>query len=137
MSARSRARKRVLDILYEAEMRDVSRVEVLNRTVESSTDALNEYVSTLVNGIQNKAAVIDETIETYSQEWSLDRMPMVDRELARIGVYEILFEESVPDSVVISEIVDLASSISTDDSPTFLNGLLGKISSIKHRISVD
>lgn len=137
MSARSRARKRVLDILYEAEMRNVSSAEILNRTVEASTDNLNEYVSILVTGIHSKAAVIDETIETYSQEWSLDRMPMVDRELARIGVYEILFEESVPDSVVISEIVALASSISTDDSPAFLNGLLGKISGIKHRISVD
>lgn len=137
MSARSRARKRVLDILYEAEMRGVPSFEVLSRTTEAATDPLNEYVATLINGINLKSSVVDETIETYSQEWSLDRMPMVDRELARIGVFEILFQDEVPDSVVISEIVDLASAISTDDSPVFLNGLLGKISSIKHRISID
>lgn len=137
MSARSRARKRVLDILYEAEMRSMSALDVLSRTEKDSTDKLNDYVPFLVNGIFHKKSVIDETIETYSQEWSLDRMPMVDRELARIGVFEILFQAEVPDAVVISEIVDLAGTLSTDDSPTFLNGLLGKISSIKHRISVE
>ncbi|MEY3696436.1 MAG: hypothetical protein RJA41_86 [Actinomycetota bacterium] len=137
MSARSRARKRVLDILYEAEMRSISALDVLSRTEKDSTDKLNDYVPFLVNGIFHKKSVIDETIETYSQEWSLDRMPMVDRELARIGVFEILFQAEVPDAVVISEIVDLAGTLSTDDSPTFLNGLLGKISSIKHRISVE
>ncbi len=137
MSARTRARKRVLDILYEAEMRSASPQEILARTQADSTDKLNEYVPFLVSGILEKKSIVDETIETYSQEWSLDRMPMVDRELARIGVFEILFQEEVPDSVVISEIVELAGSLSTDDSPAFLNGLLGKISSIKHRISID
>ena len=137
MSARTRARKRVLDILYEAEMRSTSAQDVLARTEADSTDKLNDYVPFLVAGILEKKEIVDQTIETYSQEWSLDRMPMVDRELARIGVFEILFQEEVPDAVVINEIVELASSLSTDDSPTFLNGLLGKISSIKHRISID
>ncbi len=137
MSARTRARKRVLDILYEAEMRSTQPLEVLARTAAESSDPLNEYVPFLIHGILEKKSIVDETIETYSQEWSLDRMPMVDRELARIGVFEILFQGDVPDAVVINEIVELASSLSTDDSPTFLNGLLGKISSIKHRISTD
>lgn len=137
MSARTRARKRVLDILYEAEMRSMPPQDILNRTISDSVDSLNEYVSVLVTGIVEKKVIVDETIETYSQEWSLDRMPMVDRELARIGVYELLFQADVPDAVVISEIVDLASDLSTDDSPTFLNGLLGKISAIKHRISIE
>jgi len=137
MSARTRARKRVLDILYEAEMRSTSAQDVLARTEADSTDKLNEYVPFLVAGILEKKEIVDQTIETYSQEWSLDRMPMVDRELARIGVFEILFQDEVPDAVVINEIVELASSLSTDDSPAFLNGLLGKISSIKHRISID
>ena len=137
MSARTRARKRVLDILYEAEMRSASPQEILARTQADSSDKLNEYVPFLVSGILEKKSIVDETIETYSQEWSLDRMPMVDRELARIGVFEILFQEEVPDAVVINEIVELAGSLSTDDSPAFLNGLLGKISSIKHRISID
>lgn len=137
MSARTRARKRVLDILYEAEMRSTSAQDVLARTEADSPDKLNEYVPFLVAGILEKKEIVDQTIETYSQEWSLDRMPMVDRELARIGVFEILFQDEVPDAVVINEIVELASSLSTDDSPAFLNGLLGKISSIKHRISID
>jgi N utilization substance protein B len=127
----------VLDILYEAEMRATPPEQVLARTIEDSTDPLNEYVPFLISGIGEKKSIIDETIETYSQEWSLDRMPMVDRELARIGVYEILFQDDVPDAVVINEIIELASSLSTDESPAFLNGLLGKISSIKHRISFD
>lgn len=137
MSARTRARKRVLDILYEAEMRSFSPLEILERTQADATDPLNEYVPFLVNGIVQRKSLVDETIETYSQEWSLDRMPMVDRELARIGVFEILFQEEVPDAVVIHEIVELASTLSTDDSPSFLNGLLGKIAAIKHRISVE
>jgi N utilization substance protein B len=137
MSARSRARKRVLDILYEAEMRSTSPKVVLNRTSADASDPLNEYVPFLINGIVEKKEIIDQTIETYSQEWSLDRMPMVDRELARIGVFEILYQADVPDAVVINEVVELASSLSTDDSPAFLNGLLGKISSIKHRISIE
>jgi N utilization substance protein B len=137
MSARTRARKRVLDILYEAEMRATAPEQVLARTVEDSTDQLNEYVPFLIAGIVEKKSIIDETIETYSQEWALDRMPMVDRELARIGVYEILFQDDVPDAVVINEIIELASSLSTDESPAFLNGLLAKISSIKHRISFE
>jgi N utilization substance protein B len=118
-------------------MRSASPQEILARTQADSTDKLNEYVPFLVSGILEKKSIVDETIETYSQEWSLDRMPMVDRELARIGVFEILFQEEVPDAVVINEIVELAGSLSTDDSPAFLNGLLGKISSIKHRISID
>jgi N utilization substance protein B len=137
MSARTRARKRVLDILYEAEMRATAPEQVLARTVEDSTDQLNEYVPFLIAGIVEKKSIIDETIETYSQEWALDRMPMVDRELARIGVYEIFFQDDVPDAVVINEIIELASSLSTDESPAFLNGLLAKISSIKHRISFE
>jgi N utilization substance protein B len=137
MSARTRARKRVLDILYEAEMRATAPEQVLARTVEDSTDQLNEYVPFLIAGLVEKKSIIDETIETYSQEWALDRMPMVDRELARIGVYEILFQDDVPDAVVINEIIELASSLSTDESPAFLNGLLAKISSIKHRISFE
>lgn len=135
MAARTRARKRALDILFEADQRESSPLDVLQRTAEQ--DPLNEYVAVLVRGVVEHQAVIDETIETYSKEWPLDRMPAVDRALARIGCFELLYSESVPGVVAIDEIVSLASDISTDDSPNFLNGLLSRISSIKSRINLD
>ncbi|MEY4323101.1 MAG: hypothetical protein RL410_882 [Actinomycetota bacterium] len=132
MAARSKARKRALDILFEADQRDVSASEVLTR---AAADELNVYVSELISGVLQHQAVIDETIETYSEGWPLSRMPAVDRAIARIAVYELLYNEEIPDGVAIDEAVTLASDLSTDDSPVFLNGLLGRIAAIKHRIS--
>jgi N utilization substance protein B len=132
VAARSKARKRALDILFEADQRDVSASEVLTR---AAADELNVYVSELISGVLQHQAVIDETIETYSEGWPLSRMPAVDRAIARIAVYELLYNEEIPDGVAIDEAVTLASDLSTDDSPVFLNGLLGRIAAIKHRIS--
>jgi N utilization substance protein B len=98
---------------------------------------MNPLVGDLVRGVSAHQIAIDETIETYSEGWTLDRMPAVDRCLARLGVYEIVFEQGTPDEVTIDEVVTLASDISTDDSPAFLNGLLARVSKIKHRISVE
>lgn len=132
MAARSKARKRALDILFEADQRDVSASEVLDR---ASQDEINDYVAVLINGVVEHQSVIDETIETYSEGWPLSRMPAVDRAIARVAVFELLYSEEVPDAVVIDEAVTLASQLSTDDSPAFLNGLLGRIAAIKNRIS--
>lgn len=137
MSARTKARKRALDVLFEADQRSVSALEVLTRSEAAASVPLNSWVSTLVNGVTEHAVTIDETIETYSEGWALDRMPAVDRALARIAVYELVYQADVPDAVTIDEIVSLASEISTDESPAFLNGLLGRIAAIKHRISLD
>lgn len=137
VSARTKARKRALDVLFEADQRSVSALEVLTRSAADASMPLNPWVSTLVTGVTSHAITIDETIETYSEGWALDRMPAVDRALARIAVYELVFEAEVPDAVTIDEIVSLASEISTDESPAFLNGLLGRIAAIKHRISLD
>ena len=132
MAARSKARKRALDILFEADQRGVSATEVLQR---AALDELNEYVSTLIHGVLAHTLVIDETIETYSEGWPLSRMPAVDRAICRVAVFELLYSDDVPDAVVIDEAVTLASQLSTDESPAFLNGLLGRISAIKHRLS--
>jgi N utilization substance protein B len=132
VAARSKARKRALDILFEADQREVSATEVLER---AEKDELNEYVSVLIHGVLAHQAVIDETIETYSEGWPLSRMPAVDRAISRVAVFELLYSEEVPDAVVIDEAVTLASQLSTDDSPAFLNGLLGRIAAIKNRIS--
>ena len=132
MAARSKARKRALDILFEADQRDVSASDVLAR---AAGDELNVYVAQLISGVLDHQSVIDETIETYSEGWPLSRMPAVDRAIARVAVYELLYNDDVPDAVAIDEAVTLASELSTDESPVFLNGLLGRIAAIKHRIS--
>lgn len=137
VTARSKARKRALDVLFEADQRSVAASDVLERNEKSATSPMNPLVGDLVRGVSAHQIAIDETIETYSEGWTLDRMPAVDRCLARLGVYEIVFEQGTPDEVTIDEVVTLASDISTDDSPAFLNGLLARVSKIKHRISVE
>lgn len=135
MAARSKARKRALDILFEADQRELPVNSVYKRTAEMHP--LNEYVQVLVDGVVSNQTAIDELIETYSTDWPLNRMPAVDRSLARIGVFELVFGKSVPAAVVIDEIVTMAAELSTDDSPNFLNGLLGRIESVKDRMSFD
>lgn len=135
MGSRTKARKRALDILFEADQRMARVSEVLERT--AAEHPLNDYVQILVDGVAEHQTVIDETIETYAHDWPLERMPAVDRALARIGCFELLFMTDVPPTVVIDEIVTMAADISTDDSPAFLNGLLSRIESIKHRISLE
>lgn len=137
VTARSKARKRALDVLFEADQRSVSAADVLARNLEAATSPMNPLVEELVRGVQAHQVAIDETIETYSEGWTIDRMPAVDRALARLGVYEIVFSEETPDAVTIDEVVTLAADISTDDSPAFLNGLLGRVSKIKHRITIE
>ena len=135
MPARSRARKRALDILFEADQRGESALVVLERV--SATSELNLFVSEIVRGVVERLDALDDVITTYSDGWEISRMPGIDRVLARMGVWEIMTDIATPDEVVIDEIVTLASDLSTDESPAFLNGLLAKIVSVKHRISVD
>lgn len=124
-------------MLFEADQRGVAPADVLARVERDATDPLNPWVRSLVDGVVAHQSKIDELIATYSEGWPIDRMPAVDRALSRIGVYEILFEASVPDAATIDEVVTLAGSLSTDESPAFLNGLLARISNIKQRISLD
>lgn len=135
MGARTKARKRALDVLFEAEQRGVRPHDVYLRVASESSSPLNPYTEQLVNGVVAQVDRIDELIATYSEGWSLDRMPAVDRNLLRIGIYEIMFVEDVPAKVAINEAVTLAGELSTDDSPAFINGVLGKIASVKPRLS--
>ena len=133
MSARSKARKRALDVLFEAEQRGMN-VETLlaERLAHPGTEApLNEYSVELVQGVVRKWNAINELLSTYSQGWTIERMPAVDRAILRIGAFEVLYADDVPDAVAISEAVALAKSLSTDDSPTFVNGLLARIAEVK------
>ncbi|WP_175440296.1 transcription antitermination factor NusB [Micromonospora nigra] len=130
MPARRKARKRALDVLFEADLRDHPPVEVLagylGRISRPHPDHL-DYAVSLVEGVAGHLDRIDELIASYAEGWTLDRMPVVDRNLARIAVYELLYVDEIDDAVAISEAVELARQMSTDDSPRFLNGILGRI----------
>jgi transcription antitermination protein NusB len=127
VSARGKARKRALDVLYAAEMRGEKPLEALERVIEAGDGPTNEYTSTLVHGVAEHQVRIDELLTSYAQGWTLTRMPAVDRNVLRLGVYELLYVEDVPDGVAVSEAMNLVRDLSTDDSPGFVNGLLGSI----------
>ncbi len=127
MSARSKARKRALDLLYAAEMRGEGAGDALDRAIADDEGPTNDYTVTLVRGVVEHAARIDELLATYSEGWTLDRMPAVDRNVLRLGVYELLYESDVPDGVAVSEAMALVRDLSTDESPPFVNGVLGNI----------
>jgi N utilization substance protein B len=131
MSARSKARKRALDVLFESEQRSVPVLDTLAGRVSSGEPAVSEYTVALVEGVVANTARIDELLTTYSQDWSLDRMPAVDRAILRLATFELLWRDDVPDAVVISEAVGLARQLSTDESPTFVNGLLARLLDLK------
>jgi transcription antitermination protein NusB len=130
MPARRKARKRALDVLYEADLRDLPPTEVLaaylERISKPHPDHL-DYTVRLVEGVAQHLDRIDELIASYAEGWTLNRMPVVDRNLARIAVYELLYLPEIDDPVAITEAVELAKQMSTDDSPRFLNGILGRI----------
>ena len=127
MPARTKARKRALDILYASEMRGESPVEALDRAIEAGEGPTNEYTSVLVRGVVEHQSRIDELLSSYSEAWTLERMPAVDRNVLRIGLWEILYAEDVPDSVAVAEATGLVRQLSTDESPGFVNGILGNL----------
>ncbi|MBK6886399.1 MAG: transcription antitermination factor NusB [Tetrasphaera sp.] len=133
MGARTKARKRALDLLFEAEARGVNVGDLAaERVAAPVTQApLNPYTLTLVEGVVAHWRDIDELLSTYSQGWTLERMPAVDRAILRLGAFEVLFGDDVPEAVAISEAVALATDLSTDESPKFVNGLLGRLAQVK------
>ncbi|GEL93494.1 transcription antitermination factor NusB [Cellulomonas composti] len=133
MGARTKARKRALDVLFEADQRDLVPLTLLaQRISEPGTEAaLPQYAVEIVEGVVAHRDRIDEILATHSHGWTIDRMPAVDRALLRIGTWEVLFNDDVPDAVAVDEAVDLARSLSTDDSPGFVNGLLGRVVDLK------
>ncbi|WP_426592038.1 transcription antitermination factor NusB [Cellulomonas sp. McL0617] len=133
MAARTKARKRALDVLFEADQRGVDPVSLLaQRITEPGTEAaLPQYSVDLVEGVIAEQRRIDELLATHAHGWTIDRMPAVDRALLRIGTWEILYNDDVPDAVAVDEAVELARSLSTDESPNFVNGLLGRIVDLK------
>jgi N utilization substance protein B len=130
MSARGKARKRALEVLFEADLRKKIAVELL---AERPTEDLSqgEYARQLVVGVDENREKIDEIINTYSEGWDMDRMPGIDRNILRIAIYEILWNGDVDDNVAISQAVEMAGELSTADSGKYVNGVLGRVSVLK------
>ncbi|MEU5437008.1 transcription antitermination factor NusB [Streptomyces sp. NPDC020719] len=142
MAARNKARKRAFQILFEADQRGESVQTVLADWVRHSRSddrqpPVNEYTMELVEGYARHVARIDDLISTYAVDWTLDRMPVVDRNILRLGTYELVWVDETPDAVVIDEAVQLAKEFSTDDSPAFVNGLLARFKELKPSLRRD
>ncbi len=136
MGARSKARKRALDVLYESGQREGDVLATLRERLAQSDPPVPEYAVELVEGVVANRVRIDELLTTYAEGWTLERMPPVDLAILRLGTFELLWRDDVPDSVVVSEAVALASSLSTDESPAFVNGLLARLLSLKPSLAV-
>jgi N utilization substance protein B len=135
MSARRKARKRALDILFEADLR---KVEPLSILIDRPADQLSagDYVEVLINGVSAHREKIDELIHTYAEGWDLDRMPAIDRNLLRIALFEILWQPELNDQIAVSEAVDIAQELSTKDSAGYINGILGRVITLKDLITL-
>jgi N utilization substance protein B len=138
VSARSKARKQALDLLYEADIRGNSALELLQSrdVIEDGPDArpIREFTKELISGISTNLRKIDELITTYAQGWDMDRLPAVDRNILRLAIYEIVWSADLADGIAIDEALTLAKELSTDESAGYIHGVLGKISSIKESI---
>ena len=140
MSARSKARKQSLDLLYEGDIRGQEPAELLalRDVTEEGPDArpMREYTKELISGIAENRRKIDELISTYAQGWDMDRLPAVDRNILRLGIYEILWCKDLDDAIAIDEALNLARELSTDDSAGYIHGVLGRISNIKESLAI-
>ena len=136
MAARTKSRKRALDILFESEAQNLAPGGTLAERRDSADYPVNDYAAMLVEGVVLHRDRLDEILTEHAVGWTLDRMPAVDRNLLRIGAYEILYVDDVPDAVAVSEAVGLAGDLSTDESPSFVNGLLSKIVELKPSLAV-
>jgi transcription antitermination protein NusB len=128
VGARSKARKRAVDILYAAALRDTDPLTLhAERTAVAEHPAPDDYATTLLEGVVAHRERIDELLTEHAEGWTLDRMPPVDLAVLRLGLFELLWAQDVPDPVAVDEAVQLAKSLSTDDSPRFVNGVLGRL----------
>ena len=136
MSTRSKARKAALDLLYEGDIRNRSAAELLNTRKNELEYLIREYTEFLVAGVVEKRERLDEIISMRAKDWDLDRMPVVDRNILRLGTFELLWGNDLPEGVAISEAVELAKTLSTEDSATYINGVLAAISEIKASLAL-
>lgn len=131
MNSRTKARLRALEVLFEADQRNEDYIEVLRRRRLYTVAQISAYSEEIIRGVRDHDEEIREFVETYARDWSFERMPAVDRAVLRIGTWELLYNDEVPDAVAISEAVGLARVLSTNESPKFVNGLLDKLHQVK------
>lgn len=131
MNSRTKARLRALEVLFEADQRGDDVIDVLIRRRTYTSAQISLYSEQIVRGVRDHDEEIREYIETYAQDWTMDRMPSVDRVALRLGAWELLFNDEIPDAVAISEATGLVRLLSTDDSPKFVNGLLDRLRQVK------
>jgi transcription antitermination protein NusB len=127
VAARSKARKRAIDVLYESDLRGADPLTTLRDRIELADPPVNPFTVDVVEGVQRHRRGIDDILTAYSDGWTVDRMPGVDRAVLRLGVYELLWSQDTPDAVIIDEAVELAKTLSTDESPRFVNGVLARV----------
>ena len=136
MSARSKARKAALDLLYKGDIRKASASALMLQRITDVEYVIRGFTKELIDGVETNRRKIDELITTYSQGWDMDRMPVIDRNILRLGIYELLWSKEVPEAVAISEALELAQTLSTEDSSKYINGVLSKILEIKSDLAV-
>lgn len=134
--ARRKARRRAVEVLYESELRDISVEEVIKRRRAQPEPPINEFTEQLARSVDERRERIDELLEAYAIGWTLERMPVVDRNILRMGAYELLWADDIPDGVAIAEAVAVAKELSTDESPTFINGLLSRLMQKKETLAL-
>lgn len=137
MGARTKARKRALDVLYQADLRGVDPLVAMTELEDRSDGPVNPYTRVIVEGVSTHRTRIDDLLSSYSEQWPVGRMPAVDRNLLRIGAWEVLWANDVPTGVAISEAVELSKDLSTDESPSFINGVLGQLADIKDHLVLE
>ena len=131
MNSRTKARLRAVESLFEADQRGEDPVEVLQRRRLHTAEQISTYSEQIVRGVRDRREELNEYLNTYARDWSLERMPATDRVVLLIGAWELLFNDDIPDAVAISEATGLARVLSTNDSPKFVNGLLDKLRRVK------
>jgi N utilization substance protein B len=134
VAARSKARRRAVEVLYEVDLRGQDAESGLESLAARMQSGINPYTEQIVRGVVQHQERIDETLSTYAQGWTLDRMPAVDRAILRVGAWELMWGE-VPDAVALAEAVGLANELSTDESGKYINGVLARVNSVKDRIA--
>jgi N utilization substance protein B len=131
VSTRSKARKAALDLLYESDIRKTQAGVLMQNRITELEYVIRDFTKELVDGVENNRRKIDELIATYSQGWDMDRMPVIDRNILRLAIFEILWSSDVPQAVAINEALELAQTLSTDESSKYINGVLSKVVEIK------
>ena len=131
MSTRSKARKAALDLLYESDIRKTNVGLLMRSRITDLEYVIRDFTKDLVEGVDINRRKIDELIATYSQRWDMDRMPVIDRNILRLAIFEILWSPDVPQAVAINEAIELAQTLSTDESSKYVNGVLSKVVEIK------